>query len=70
MVDIVYKFEAFSFTGVCQTVALPLCPLIGQVNGVEPVCYSRNIDIGGNLIFQPGKAKACTLIISLFFLIF
>lgn len=57
MVDIVYKFEAFSFTGICQTVALPLCPLIGQVNGVEPVCYSRNIDIGGNLVFQPGMTK-------------
>lgn len=57
MVDIVYKFEAFSFTGICQTVALPLCPLIGQVNGVEPVCYSRNIDIGGNLVFQPGMTN-------------
>lgn len=55
MVDITYKFEAFSFTGICQTVALSLCPLIGQANGVEPVCYSRNIDLAGNLIFQPGK---------------
>ncbi|KAG2197374.1 hypothetical protein INT46_006808 [Mucor plumbeus] len=53
MVDIIYKFEAFSFTGICQTVALSLCPLIGQENGVEPVCYSRNIDLAGNLIFQP-----------------
>ncbi|KAF1801592.1 chitin synthase III catalytic subunit-domain-containing protein [Mucor lusitanicus] len=41
------------FTGICQTVALSLCPLIGQANGVEPVCYSRNIDLAGNLIFQP-----------------
>jgi hypothetical protein len=57
MVDITYKFEVFSFNGICQTVALPLCPLIGQVNGIEPVCYSRNIDLAGNLIFQPGKLK-------------
>lgn len=55
MVDITFKFEAFSFTGICETVALPLCPLIGQKNGIEPVCYSRNIDLAGNLIFQPGK---------------
>ncbi|CAO3608523.1 unnamed protein product [Mucor hiemalis] len=53
MVDIVYEFQAFSFSGICRTVALPLCPLIGQTNGIEPVCYSRNIDIGGNLVFQP-----------------
>ncbi|KAI8885392.1 hypothetical protein K501DRAFT_246122 [Backusella circina FSU 941] len=53
MVDIVYKFDVFSFNGICQTVALSLCPLIGQTNGIEPVCYSRNIDVAGNLIFQP-----------------
>ncbi|KAI7904259.1 chitin synthase III catalytic subunit-domain-containing protein [Cokeromyces recurvatus] len=41
------------FNGICQTVALSLCPLIGQANGIEPVCYSRNIDLAGNLIFQP-----------------
>lgn len=55
MGEVVYKFEAFSFTGICQTVALSLCPLVGQANGVEPVCYSRNTDLGGNIIFQPGK---------------
>lgn len=53
MGEVVYKFEAFSFTGICQTVALSLCPLVGQANGVEPVCYSRNTDLGGNIIFQP-----------------
>jgi hypothetical protein len=57
MVDIAYKFEVFSFSGICQTVALSLCPLIGQTNGIEPVCYSRNIDVAGNLIFQPGTNK-------------
>ncbi|KAI8141043.1 chitin synthase III catalytic subunit-domain-containing protein [Fennellomyces sp. T-0311] len=53
MVDITFKFEAFSFNGICQTVALPLCPLMGENEGVEPVCYSRNVDLGGNLVFQP-----------------
>jgi hypothetical protein len=24
---------------------------------VEAVCYSRNIDMGSNMIFQPGKTK-------------
>ena len=53
MVDVEFKFEAFSFTGICQTVALPLCPMMGENEGVEPVCYSRNVDLGGNLVFQP-----------------
>ncbi|KAI7862111.1 chitin synthase III catalytic subunit [Spinellus fusiger] len=51
--DIAFKFEAFSFNGICHTVALSLCPLIGQFDGIEPVCYSRNVDLAGNLIFQP-----------------
>ncbi|KAI8333947.1 chitin synthase III catalytic subunit [Chlamydoabsidia padenii] len=53
MVDITFRFEAFSFNGICQTVALSLCPLIGSSDGIEPVCYSRNVDLAGNLIFQP-----------------
>lgn len=57
MVDITYEFGAFSFDGICRTVALSLCPLIGQNDGIEPVCYSRNVDLGGNLIFQPGKLQ-------------
>lgn len=54
MVDITFQFEAFSFNGICKTVALPLCPLMGKDEGIEPECYSRNVDLGGNLIFQPG----------------
>ncbi|KAI9025118.1 chitin synthase III catalytic subunit [Phycomyces nitens] len=53
MVTITYRFDAFSFDGICQTIALSVCPLIGQAEGIEPVCYSRNVDLGGNLIFQP-----------------
>ncbi|KAF8499033.1 chitin synthase export chaperone [Russula emetica] len=32
-----------SFDSICQTAAL----------GIEPTCYSRNVDIAGTLIFQP-----------------
>ncbi|KAJ8660649.1 hypothetical protein O0I10_003697 [Lichtheimia ornata] len=53
MADIPFKFEAFSFNGICETVALPLCPMMGEHEGIEPVCYSRNVDLGGNLVFQP-----------------
>jgi hypothetical protein len=41
-----------SFDGVCATAALVVCPLLGP-QGIEPVCYSRNVDVGGTLIFQP-----------------
>ncbi|GAB5586405.1 Chitin synthase [Umbelopsis nana] len=47
------SFQAFKFDGICQTVALSLCPLIGKYDGIEPVCYSRNVDLAGTLIFQP-----------------
>ncbi|OAD68334.1 hypothetical protein PHYBLDRAFT_23714 [Phycomyces blakesleeanus NRRL 1555(-)] len=43
----------FKFDGVCQTVALTLCPLIGKFDGIEPFCYSRNVDFAGVLVFQP-----------------
>lgn len=45
--------EFGSFNGICETAALVVCPLVGTPNGVEPTCYSRNVDIGGTLIFQP-----------------
>ncbi|KAJ3356561.1 Chitin synthase, class 7 [Allomyces javanicus] len=40
-----------SFDDVCAKIAYPFCPLVGT--GVEPSCYSRNIDVGGKLLFQP-----------------
>lgn len=61
MVDITFQFEAFSFNGICKTVALPLCPLMGKDEGIEPECYSRNVDLGGNLIFQPGMCMHPTV---------
>ncbi|ORZ03450.1 chitin synthase III catalytic subunit [Syncephalastrum racemosum] len=48
-----FTFHLFKFDGVCQTVALTLCPLIGKYDGIEPLCYSRNVEFAGMLIFQP-----------------
>lgn len=42
-----------SFDTICQTAALVICPLLGSDQGIEPTCYSRNVDIAGTLIFQP-----------------
>ncbi|KAJ7719933.1 chitin synthase III catalytic subunit-domain-containing protein [Mycena metata] len=42
-----------SFNSICDTAALVICPLVGTEQGIEPSCYSRNVDIGGTLIFQP-----------------
>nr|CAG8510237.1 5755_t:CDS:2 [Entrophospora candida] len=52
------------FTGICQEIALTLCPLVGAPEGIEPTCYSRNIEIAGTLLFQPA-----TIIIHLIALI-
>jgi len=45
-----------SFNDICLTAALVICPLVGSDQGVEPVCYSRNVDVGGTLIFQPSTS--------------
>ncbi|TFK60338.1 hypothetical protein BDN72DRAFT_534481 [Pluteus cervinus] len=45
-----------SFNNICTTAALVICPLIGTNQGIEPTCYSRNVDVGGTLIFQPSTA--------------
>lgn len=43
-----------SFDSVCSTAALVICPLLGASGqGIEPNCYSRNVQIGSTLIFQP-----------------
>ncbi|EIM92080.1 uncharacterized protein STEHIDRAFT_88786 [Stereum hirsutum FP-91666 SS1] len=42
-----------SFDAICETAALVICPLVGTDQGIEPTCYSRNVDIAGTLIFQP-----------------
>lgn len=43
------------FDDICGTAALVICPLVGTSQGIEPTCYSRNVEIGGTLIFQPCK---------------
>ena len=43
------------FTALCQRAALVVCPLLQSENGVEPNCYSRNVQLGSQLIFQPGE---------------
>lgn len=47
-----------SFDAICETAALVICPLVGTDQGIEPTCYSRNVDIAGTLIFQPGELFA------------
>ncbi|CAJ0628947.1 10235_t:CDS:2 [Entrophospora sp. SA101] len=41
------------FRDICEMVALTVCPLVGAVEGIEPTCYSRNVEIVKTLIFQP-----------------
>jgi len=45
-----------SFNDLCSTAALVICPLIGSDQGIEPSCYSRNVEVSGTLIFQPATA--------------
>jgi len=47
--DVSFTFGSFDFF--CDSVVIPLCSLVGEK--VEPRCYARNIDVGGNLLFQP-----------------
>jgi len=42
-----------SFDDICQTAALIVCPLVGELHGIEPNCYSRNVEIASTVLFQP-----------------
>ncbi|KAG6836530.1 hypothetical protein H0H93_007076 [Arthromyces matolae] len=42
--------EFGSFNSICQTAALVICPLVGTDQGIEPSCYSRNVDVGGTMM--------------------
>ncbi|KAJ3095205.1 Chitin synthase, class 7 [Phlyctochytrium planicorne] len=59
-------FSFGSFDYFCSQVPLTVCPLVGKSEGgINPSCYSRNIEIvGGMLIFEPA-----TLVIHLIALI-
>jgi hypothetical protein len=50
-------FSFLSYDGICDGVALVVCPLLGDSGlGIEPKCYSRNVEINSTLIFQPGES--------------
>ncbi|KIY50055.1 hypothetical protein FISHEDRAFT_40003 [Fistulina hepatica ATCC 64428] len=55
-----------SFQTICETAALVICPLIGTDDGIEPSCYSRNVDIGGTTLFQPSTlfVHICAIIMT------
>ncbi|KAJ3040676.1 Chitin synthase, class 7 [Rhizophlyctis rosea] len=61
-VDTGFKFGSFNYF--CNQIALSMCPLVGPDTGVEPSCYSRNIEIASTLIFEPA-----TLVIHLIALV-
>ncbi|KAG8742946.1 Chitin synthase, class 7 [Ceratobasidium sp. 414] len=50
-------FKFGSFDDICATASLVICPLVGEEQGIEPTCYSRNVEISGTLIFQPGRKE-------------
>ncbi|KAK0523592.1 Chitin synthase, class 7 [Tilletia horrida] len=47
-------FSFGKYDDICNTVSLLVCPLLGSNGmGLEPACYSRNVEIGGTIIFEP-----------------
>ena len=49
-----FKFGDFNF--ICERAALTICPLLGTAQGVMPTCYARNVQLGSQVWFQPGKS--------------
>jgi hypothetical protein len=47
--------EFGKYYAICSEVALVVCPLLGSDLGLEPTCYSRNVEINSTIIFQPGE---------------
>ncbi|PWY98260.1 hypothetical protein BCV70DRAFT_165255 [Testicularia cyperi] len=47
-------FSFGSYDSVCDSIAMTVCPLLGDSGlGLEPICYSRNVEINSTIIFQP-----------------
>lgn len=46
-------FSFGKYDDICGSVALVVCPLLGTELGIEPDCYSRNVEINSTIIFQP-----------------
>lgn len=50
-------FSFGSYDSICSTAPLLVCPLLGSDGtGLETTCYSRNVEIGGTMIFQPATS--------------
>jgi hypothetical protein len=47
-------FSFGSFDLICEHAALTVCPLLGTGQGIMPTCYSRNVQLGSQIVFQPG----------------
>ncbi|GAA5914674.1 hypothetical protein JCM5296_001976 [Sporobolomyces johnsonii] len=51
------SFSFGNYDWVCNRAALIVCPLLGTTDyGIEPVCYSRNVEFGRTLVFQPATS--------------
>lgn len=50
-------FSFGNFNKICESAALIPCALLADENGsgIEPVCYARNVEINGTILFQPGE---------------
>jgi len=52
-----FKFGSYEWA--CSQAALTVCPRLGAGGqGIEPVCYARNVDVGSSLFFQPATTIA------------
>jgi len=54
-----FKFGHFEY--ICERAALTICPLMGTGLGVMPTCYSRNVQLGSQVIFQPGESYSISI---------
>ena len=52
-----FKFGSFDY--ICEHAALVVCPMVGTAQGTSPTCYARNVQLGSQIIFQPGTSCPC-----------
>ena len=50
-----FRFGDFDY--ICEHAALVICPLVGTAQGTMPTCYARNVQLGSQIIFQPGTRQ-------------
>lgn len=55
--DSTMGFSFGNFDRICETAALIPCAMLADSTGtgIEPVCYARNVEINGTILFQPGE---------------